>query len=280
MSANVDQKRVLKFNSLEAFNAVSNTLEYPGLFMIGDTSKSDVDGQSINRTAVRGSIEKIADAEYGDILLVNESSLKMITVTSAEYNLTDYPFETFKPIAVCIYDKASNSNNLTVFLSAQYVNSQGEAVAIPESMSMGDGYTLVPVEEYHTLGNTTTNTKIINEKTLPVAATYGINGIIACSKFNTIGTKKGDWYLPSSHDFLKYSNDETVPNASFLQIATLLGDDYLKKGNYIGFLWTAYQNKNSNEITVFKQTVGETEQYMGSFYEDVRAVFIPQLLSD
>lgn len=279
MSANVDQKRVLKFNSLEAFNAVSNTLEYPGLFMIGDTSKSDVDGQSINRTAVRGSIEKIADAEYGDILLVNESSLKMITVTSAEYNLTDYPFETFKPIAVCIYDKASNDNNLTVFLSAQYVNSQGEAVAESERMTMGDGYTLVPVDEYHNWGHTI-NTKIINEKTLPVAATYGINGIIACSKFNTIGTKKGDWYLPSAYDFQKYSSDVTVPNASFSQISTLLGDDYLKKSSHIGFLWTANQNKNSNDITVFKQNIGETEQYMGSFYEDVRAVFIPQLLSD
>lgn len=62
MSANVDQKRVLKFGSLQEFNAVSSTLEYPGLFMIGDTSKNDVDGTPINRSASRASYYGLGEA--------------------------------------------------------------------------------------------------------------------------------------------------------------------------------------------------------------------------
>jgi hypothetical protein len=117
MSANVDQKRVLKFGSLADFNAVSSTLEYPGLFMIGDTTRSDEDGTSINRNAIRASIDKASDAEIGDILLVSVDNNKMICVTCEGYNLHDYPFNQYKPIAVCINDKTHHTLGHTVFLS-------------------------------------------------------------------------------------------------------------------------------------------------------------------
>jgi hypothetical protein len=115
MSENTDQKRVLKFNSLQEFNAVSSTLEYPGLFMIADKSNNNVDGQSINKTAKRAAISAIANAEFGDFLLENKSTNKPLVVPADSYDTETYPTDTYDVIAICIFDAASRPDNKCVF---------------------------------------------------------------------------------------------------------------------------------------------------------------------
>lgn len=69
MSANVDQKRILKFGNIEEFESVADTLEYPGLFMIGDKSKTNVDGDSINKTAREANLVKFPSSEMKDKII-------------------------------------------------------------------------------------------------------------------------------------------------------------------------------------------------------------------
>jgi hypothetical protein len=85
--------------------------------------------------------------------------------------------------------------------------------------------------------------------------------------------------LPSSTDVYQYCRDETIPNDSFKKIHDLLGNDYLG-GSYAGWIWVARQRTDSTEFLRLKGTLGETDFFDVSFTSSVRAVFIPQLVSD
>jgi hypothetical protein len=265
MSANVDQKRVLKFNSLADFNAVSTTLEYPGLFMIGDTTTNNSDGESINRSAARASYFGLGDAVFGDIVMYDINSNKLFGIPSENYNLTDYPFGNYKPIAVCIFDKTENKFNQTIFLSVQWADDTtlGIPSASKKAMSWGlnnvDLFSINPILNAKLPnGNDTDASSIeINDiiKTLVTGTSINDTGnghssaFFACWKFKTYGTEEGDWYLPSVYDCSKYMSDFDNISGVFTQIKKLCGNTYLTDENYTIWSCVGGTSKNSKSVS-------------------------------
>lgn len=267
MSANVDQKRVLKFGSLQEFNAVSSTLEYPGLFMIGDKSKNDEDGTPINRSASRAAYYALGDAEFGDILMAQISTNKMFTITSASYNLEDYPFADYKPIAVCIFDKASNANNQSVFMSVQWLGGSSLGNGFSNKQGVYWGYdSLADIETYVPgIGDTGTNhvssISINNSIKTLVKKDYSGSSITnsrnqgdydafgICWRFSTPLTNEGDWLLPSYYDVSKMKDNMSTIQNVLTVIKTVAGSSYLSDifADY-GAQWIAHKNPNSSGL--------------------------------
>ena len=90
------------------FIADADNLDYPHVSLIDTTGE-------LKYATYPG--KEVADAPFGSILMAEVATNKLFYIESAEYNLTDYPIADYKPIAVCIYDKASNANNEAVFMS-------------------------------------------------------------------------------------------------------------------------------------------------------------------
>ena len=236
MSANVDQRRVLKFSSLEAFNAVSRSLEYPGLFMIGDTNSSDIDGTPINRTARRAALDVISDAEFGDILMTQISTNKLLVIPVENYNLETYPFENYKPIAVCIYDKVSNQNNQAVFMSFQMSDTLHLGTGIKKGSEVSFGFNNFDISQVvpSIRSSSASSIYINNQMRNIVTKDYSGNTVTGSSKigdadafgvcwrFKTVGTEEGEWYLPSRNDIDKFKNNYSYITSIFSKVGGLV----------------------------------------------------------
>lgn len=96
------------FQTESQYNAAADSLDYPHVSLIdttGDLKYATYPGKDI------------ANADFGDIIMADVATNKLFNIKDSEYNLTDYPLADYKPIAVCIYDKASNANNEAVFMA-------------------------------------------------------------------------------------------------------------------------------------------------------------------
>jgi len=92
------------FQTESQYNAAAESLDYPHVSLIGTTG-------DLHYATYVGRKE-VANAPFGSILMAEVATNELFYIEdSAEYNLTDYPFDDFKPIAFCIFDKASNANN-------------------------------------------------------------------------------------------------------------------------------------------------------------------------
>lgn len=64
--------------------------------------------------------KELYNAHFGDIVIAEVSSNELYSIPKDDYNLNDYPFADYKPIAVCVFESSSNNHNEAVFLSAQW----------------------------------------------------------------------------------------------------------------------------------------------------------------
>lgn len=224
MSENVDQKRVLKFNSLLEFNAVANTLEYPGLFMIADKNNNNTDGTSINKTAKHAAFDTISKANYGDILLENKATYKMLVVDPEDYSAENYPSETYDAIGICIYPASQRSDHKCVFRSVKlmdtrnpengYLHIWGNGDRNPPTVIWGDPSIIFGISRDNH------DTKYINDvvktavkvdwsgNTISNTVTSGSGNFPAfecCWRYHTLCTSPGDWLLPTAYD-CEYDN--------------------------------------------------------------------------
>ena len=96
------------FKDASAWDASKGNLDYPHVSLMDDTG-------DLKYAVYTG--KSISDASFGDLLMVNLTNNKLSTIVYTDYNFNDYPWDTYKPIAICIFDKESNANNEAVFLS-------------------------------------------------------------------------------------------------------------------------------------------------------------------
>ena len=100
------------FNTESQWQAAQDTLDYPNVSLIettGDLKYAVYNGQ------------QLVDAPFGSILIYDVNNNNHFYVET--YDSTELPTSDFKPIGVCIYDKASNSENVPVFMIRGYTNS-------------------------------------------------------------------------------------------------------------------------------------------------------------
>ncbi len=265
------------------FIADATNLDYPHVSLIDTTGE-------LKYATYTG--KDVADAPFGSILMAEVATNKLFYIESAEYNLTDYPIADYKPIAVCIYDKASNANNEAVFMSVQWMDYTALGQGKPSDKNMSWGFSNVNLsQEVSGIRDTGANhisSKVINEamKELVTKDYSGTsitdNGeytaFCCCWRFSTPGTSEGDWYLPSYYDMMKYQQNYAAINNVLTAIKNVTGTSYLDKINM--HQWVAGEAGHS-----YSHALGAS----GSFYTNnktsassvsVRAVFITGLSSN
>lgn len=101
------------FSTEAQYDAAKDSLDYPHVSLIDTTG-------DLHYCTYIG--QKVIDAPFGSILMGEVSTDELFYIDNSEYNLTDYPLESYKPIAVCIYDRVSNANDQAVFLAVQWAD--------------------------------------------------------------------------------------------------------------------------------------------------------------
>jgi hypothetical protein len=268
------------FNTEAQYEAAKDTLDYPNVSLIettGDLHYSVYHAQ------------EVADAAFGSILMAEVSTNKLFYIDNSYYNLTDYPFADYKPIAVCIFDKASNANNQTVFLSVQWLDITKLGIGSKDPQYFTWGFNNVDLSSEVTgIRDTGTNhisSISINNAVKPLITkdysgssildTYG-NGesSVFCSayRFKTTGTLEGDWYIPSYYDLTKYKNNYSTINNILTNIKNVAGSSYINNPSMN--LWCASE-ANNTKAYVFTTGSNFTNANKNSNYSaGTRAVFI------
>ena len=236
------------------FIADATNLDYPHVSLIDTTGE-------LKYATYNG--QEVADAPFGSILMAEVATNKLFYIESAEYNLTDYPLADYKPIAVCIYDRASNTNNEAVFMSVQWADYTALGQGKPSGKYMYWGFFNVDLsQKVSGIRDTGTNhisSKVINEAMKPLVTkdysgtsitdTYGdgeSTAFCCCWRYSTPGTLEGDWYLPSYYDMMKYSqNRATIDDVVLTTIKNVAGSSYLNMVNGIQWAGAEYDNTYS-----------------------------------
>lgn len=229
------------FQTEAQYQAAKDTLDYPNVSLIDTTG-------DLHYATYTG--KEVADAPFGSILMAEVATNNLFYIAdSADYNLTDYPLESYKPIAVCIYDKASNANNESVFMSLQWMNYTVLGQGKPLYKGMSWGFNNVDlsatVSGIRDTGTNHISSRVINSAMKPLVTkdysgssitdTY-VNGestaFCCCWRYSTPGTSEGDWMLPSYYDMMKYQQNYASINAAINNIKNVAGTSYLDNVNH------------------------------------------------
>ena len=211
MSANVDQKRVLKFNTVADFNAAASTLDFPGLFMIAGNT---YDGDAINKTYAEAVDEGIKIPVIN--FLNNTMKAKMIdsgfdtnndgeidrTEASAITTAPDGLFKDFN--ASGLFDDFKYFTGLTTVSTSMFENNSGLTVTMPSSIThigqygfRNTGYTSLNLSNYifdgegPFMGCTQLQTVELNNTNV-VAKMFANCSSLTYAKITTTGTDLGD----------------------------------------------------------------------------------------
>lgn len=224
------------FQTEAQWQAAQDTLDYPNVSLIdttGDIKYAKYTGQ------------EVANAPFGSILMAEVATNKLFYIEdSTDYNLTDYPLESYKPIAVCIYDKASNANNEAVFMSLQWMDYTALGEGKPSNKNMSWGFYNVDlstkVSGIRDTGSQHISSRVINAAMKPLVTkdysgtsitdTYDdgeSTAFCTCWRFSTPGTSEGEWYLPSYYDMMKYQQNYASINAAITNINNAAGTSYI-----------------------------------------------------
>ena len=269
------------FNTEAQWQAAQDTLDYPNVSLIDTTG-------DLHYTTYPG--QDVANAPFGSILMAEVATNKLFYIEdSANYNLTDYPFADYKPIAVCIYDKESNANNQTVFLAVQWADYTALGTPKASAKSMCWGFSNVDLSSKVTgirdLGtNHISSISINNEMKKLVTVDYSGTSIphnyddgespAFCSawRFKTPGTNDGEWYLPSYYDMMKYQKNYTTIQNIFTIIKNIAGNQYLNSLSGTDFLCCERANNSVYTLTDTGQFNGYSDK--NNNLRNVRPVFI------
>jgi hypothetical protein len=268
------------FQTAAQWDAAKDSLDYPNVSLIdttGDLHYCTYNGQ------------EVANAPFGSIIMGEVSTDTLFYIDNSEYNLTDYPLESYKPIAVCIYDKASNANNQAVFMAVQWADYTALGTPKAKSKATRWGFSGVDLSQTVTgirsqnsanhissIGINNAMKELVTEdySGTSISDNYG-NGqspaFCSCWRFKTVGTSEGDWYLPSYYDMLKYKENNSTINNVLTNIKTVAGSNYLN--NVTDFIWISNETNKSN-ATYFNNmyySTGKTNSY------SIRPVFIARL---
>ena len=85
-----------------------------------------------------------------------------------------------------------------------------------------------------------------------------------CERYSTLGTKQGDWYLPSVGELYQIYANKTV---IYEKRKTLVGSGFSDAGNY----WSSRENSSNYEYSVGLNFGGIADGYYKSFYNNVLA---------
>lgn len=241
------------FQTESQYQTAKDTLDYPNVSLIdttGDLHYATYPGQAV------------ANAPFGSILMAEVATNKLFYLeNSADYNLTDFPFASYKPIAVCIYDKASNANNEAVFMSLQWMDYTALGSGKPSYKNMSWGFNNVDLStKVPGIRDTVSqhiSSKVINAAMKPLVTkdysgtsitdTYGdgeSTAFCCCWRYSTPGTSAGQWYLPSYYDMSKYQLNYATINAVITNIKSVTGTSYINTVNYSQ--WAAAEDTNAN----------------------------------
>ena len=272
------------FNTEAQYQAAKDTLDYPNVSLIdttGDLHYSKYVGQ------------EVADAPFGSILMADVATDKLFYIDNSEYNLTDYPFADFKPIAVCIYDKASNANNEAVFMSVQWMDYTDLGHGKPSNdkrnwWGFNNVNLSATVPGIRDKGTQHISSLVINTAmrplvtvdysgtSIPNSANDGESPAFCVSwRYSTPGTSEGEWYLPSYYDLMKYQQNYASINSVLTNIKTIAGSSYLSKVNDVQWVAAEYDTLNAytiSEVGNFGNNTGKSGTSRG-----VRPVFIPHV---
>ena len=103
----------------------------------------------------------------------------------------------------------------------------------------------------------------------------------ACSRFSTVGTKPGDWYLPAEGELAFIIARHVAINNSLNLIASKGGIATVRIGNnntygtYGGWCWSSTESSSTNSRSVYTcygSVYNDTKSYIYS-YNRVRAFF-------
>lgn len=237
------------FNTEAQFNTASATLDYPHVALIDTTG-------DLHYAVYPGQV--VANAPFGSILMAEVATNKLFYIEdSADYNLTDYPFADYKPIAVCIYDKESNANNETVFMSLQWMDYTALGQGKPSYKKMSWGFKNVDlstkVAGIRDTGTNHVSSRVINAAVKQLVTkdysgssitdTFGdgeSTAFCCCWRYSTPGTSEGEWYLPSYYDIMKYQQNYSNINAVITNIKNVVDNLYIYDVNYRMWIGTEY----------------------------------------
>jgi len=229
-------KYLTLFSTEAQWQAAQTTLNYPNVSLIDTTGE-------LHYTTYTG--KEVADAPFGSILMTEVATDKLFYIEdSTDYNLTDYPLADYKPIAVCIYDKASNANNEAVFMSVQWTDYTALGRGKSSSKLMSWGFNNVDlsskVSGIRDTGTNHISSRVINEAMKPlVTKDYSGSSITdtsgdgestafcCCWRYSTPGTSEGEWYLPSYYDMMKYQQNYASINDAITNIKNAAGTSYI-----------------------------------------------------
>lgn len=247
------------FQTEAQWQAAQDTLDYPNVSLIDTTG-------DLHYATYTG--HEVADAPFGSILMAEVATNKLFYIEdSANYNLTDYPLESYKPIAVCIYDKASNANNETVFMSVQWVDYMALGEGKPSFKNMSWGFNEVDlsakVPGIRDTGSQHISSRVINEAMKPLVTkdysgtsitdTYGdgeSTAFCCCWRYSTPGTSEGEWYLPSYYDTMKFcQNFNSIKNV-LTNISNVAGVSYLNSNSTVSEMYLSTDKSNTNYIYI------------------------------
>lgn len=272
------------FQTEAQWEAAQDTLDYPNVSLIDTTG-------DLHYTTYTG--KEVADAPFGSILMTEVATNKLFYIEdSADYNLTDYPLESYKPIAVCIYDKASNANNETVFMSLQWMDYTALGQGKPSYKQMSWGFYGVDlsakVPGIRDTGFNHISSRVINEAMKPlvtkdysgtsISDTYGdgeSTAFCTCWRYSTPGTSEGEWYLPSYYDMMKYQQNYAAINAVITNVQNVAGISYLstvKDVQWIAADESASNARNLNNSGSFGYTYKDNR-----YGPSVRPVYIAHI---
>lgn len=267
------------FNTEAQWQAAQDTLDYPNVSLIDTTG-------DLHYTIYPG--QDVVNAPFGSILMADVATNKLFYILNSEYNLTDYPFADFKPIAVCIYDKESNANNETVFMAVQWADYTKLGQGKPSSKSMSWGFNGVDlsakVPGIRDKGTNHISSRVINTAMKPLVTkdysgssitdTYSdgeSTAFCCCWRYSTPGTSEGEWYLPSYYDITKYKQNVSSIAEVLTNIKNVLGTSYLNEIK--GHMWLSTEASAANAYVI------EESGYLNPVYKSytvfrTRPVFI------
>ena len=268
------------FTTESQYQAAVDTLDYPNVSLIDTTG-------DLHYAKYVG--KEVADAPFGSILMAEVATNKLFYINNSEYNLTDFPLADYKPIAVCIYDKGSNANNETVFMSLQWVDYTALGHGKPSYKQMSWGFYKVDlsakVPGIRDTGSQHISSRVINEAMKPlVTKDYSGTSITdtsgdgestafcTCWRYSTPGTSEGEWYLPSYYDMMKYQQNYASINAVITNVQNVAGISYLSTVKDVQWLAadeSASNARNLNNSGSFGYTYKDNR-----YGPSVRPVFI------